>query len=264
MATILGAELREAEWHRDVLLADTAIGQVRVAYQGGHPGDADYVAEWAPIGIVSGGVEYGCIAIAYGTTPDECADAATKALRALLAAAVEPITARLSDAANKVEHAADPHLLRARRRAVMATIYEDLASLRAENARLRSALADANERRGKACEALASAQSCHASVKNVLEHRIAELQGERDAALQRNEDLVRMLDIAVRNASEAAQDERDAIIAYAMRSVAACYADSDAGCVKCATLRALCEDIYECEHIESRNPAPAGEEVRDA
>jgi hypothetical protein len=106
MATILGAELREAEWHRDVLLADAAIGQVRVAYQGGHPGDADYVAEWAPIGIVSGGVEYGCIAIAYGTTPDECADAATKALRALLAAVVEPIAGQLSDVANRVERAA--------------------------------------------------------------------------------------------------------------------------------------------------------------
>jgi hypothetical protein len=122
----------------------------------------------------------------------------------------------------------------------------DACELRAENARLRK---ERDNAEASDAESIA------------MYHRARE---RAEAAEQRNEDLVRMLDIAVRNASEAAQDERDAIIAYAMRSVAACYADSDAGCVKCATLRALCEDIYECEHIESRNPAPAGEEVRDA
>jgi chromosome segregation ATPase len=154
---------------------------------------------------------------------------------------------------------------------------DELASLRAENARLRGerdgALAnyrfmveraadqkldgyrELGARAAAAENELDDLRAQLAKVRADLETMIAvhdEVERDRDEAVQRNEDLVRMLDVAVRNASEAAAHERDDIVEALWSMEEAQLRDDDRRVVR----RAI-------RIIESRNPAPAGEEVRD-
>jgi DNA-binding transcriptional MerR regulator len=78
------------------------------------------------------------------------------------------------------------------------TLLAEIDRLAVELDGARTLLIEANRKRGEACEELASAKACHASVKSVLEHRVAELQSERDGA-RRECDSVRK----VREAAEA-------------------------------------------------------------
>jgi hypothetical protein len=133
----------------------------------------------------------------------------------------------------------------------MPTIYEDLASLRAENARLRGEV----ERLGDARDEAYKVRNESILWAAVHAGQYVALRERAEAAEQLAEDRLRMLDIAVRNASEAAGQERTEILDalwdkyYATRGVAG---DSRAVGIGAAI------DI-----VKSRNPAPAGEEVRD-